>query len=555
VTDRTGLDALATANPRVAAFLKSIPLSRIWLADPGGDPIGRGDVMRLVCGRGCALAGEGIRALNGAIRGARSPVEQIVGVACDGHRHEILVKTLPIEVGGVRRALIALRDVSVEQELKEALRAAHHSLREIAFDGQCTPSEAAHLALNDPLTTLPNRRAFDIALAEACARGRAALCLTDLDRFKLVNDALGHSVGDRLLQAVGRTLRTHTRGKDFVARLAGDEFAILLHDIETPEAANEAVERILSTFRARLDLGDVDVQVSASGGVALVERGAEPAAVARRADVALHGAKARRNGTHCGHGHGAETLGEHERLGAVKRILERADVPLKLADIVAKDGTVLARDATITPHRSADATLDALFATAGRFGLDTEFLLALLTAAARAAADGPAVQLKLPAAAFGAADLAASVATARARTGCAPGSLRLEVPCATLGEAGVEDRLVALGRDAVPLVYGNWDFGMNGLDAMGSGRFVMATVDAAAAARVMREDGAARLARAATGILSDLGIASCARGVDDGAVAARLHALGLTAVTGLATRPMPASSRRLAPLVAASAAA
>jgi len=131
-----------------------------------------------------------------------------------------------------------------------------------------------HLALHDPLTGLPNRRLFQDRLAIAIERARrtesqAALLVIDLDRFKQVNDTLGHHVGDLLLQRVGALFAGRVRRSDTVARTGGDEFSVVL---EEPTSRNEAIhvgESLIQLLNEPLYLGEHTVRIGASVGVAI----------------------------------------------------------------------------------------------------------------------------------------------------------------------------------------------------------------------------------------------------------------------------------------------
>ncbi|WP_232534257.1 bifunctional diguanylate cyclase/phosphodiesterase [Plantactinospora sp. KBS50] len=156
----------------------------------------------------------------------------------------------------------------------------------------------------DPLTGLANRKALLLEVAERislhaerAAKGepsRLALLLLDLDRFKHVNDALGHAVGDRLLVEVGRRLTAAVRPGDMVVRLGGDEFAILaggLHDIE---AAREIADGVVQTLTEPVPLDGLPLDVGGSIGVALYpEHGHDFETLMRHADVAMYDAKHR----------------------------------------------------------------------------------------------------------------------------------------------------------------------------------------------------------------------------------------------------------------------
>ena len=154
------------------------------------------------------------------------------------------------------------------------------------------------LTQRDPLTGLYNRRAFDQELARQQRQGAGrqtglALLLADLDHFKRVNDTHGHVVGDQMLQHVARLLRAGARSTDTVARLGGEEFAIVMADTG-PEAAALAAERLRALLAATpLEIDGASVPITVSIGLAvghLREGGATP--LLRRADAALYRAKA-----------------------------------------------------------------------------------------------------------------------------------------------------------------------------------------------------------------------------------------------------------------------
>jgi diguanylate cyclase (GGDEF)-like protein/PAS domain S-box-containing protein len=153
------------------------------------------------------------------------------------------------------------------------------------------------LAIHDALTELPNRVLFNdrltLALATAVRRGqRLGVLMLDLDRFKRINDTLGHSVGDRLLISVGERLLKRLRKSDTVARLGGDEFMILITEVGDLASATCVVERIFKAFRRPFDLGDRKVSITASIGVALSpEDGKDVEILTRNADTAMYAAK------------------------------------------------------------------------------------------------------------------------------------------------------------------------------------------------------------------------------------------------------------------------
>ena len=157
-------------------------------------------------------------------------------------------------------------------------------------------ARTAYEALHDSLTGLPNRSAFTIRLHEVLEAAehwgqQSAVVLVDLDRFKEVNDTLGHAAGDQLLQGVGTRLRGLVRPSDQVARLGGDEFAIVLPDLNAGEVEGLAT-RVLAALEAPFPIEEANVDTDASLGIALVPaHGSEANEVFRHADVALYEAK------------------------------------------------------------------------------------------------------------------------------------------------------------------------------------------------------------------------------------------------------------------------
>ena len=155
------------------------------------------------------------------------------------------------------------------------------------------------LARTDELTGLPNRRALLTALDDAfAARTPVALLLLDLDRFKEVNDTLGHHVGDQLLHQVGQRLLATVGTSGTVVRLGGDEFAVLLHGVTSSTAAAAVSDRLVHALEQPFALSDLQVGIGTSIGVAIApEDAAVPAELLQRADVAMYVAKERSGGT------------------------------------------------------------------------------------------------------------------------------------------------------------------------------------------------------------------------------------------------------------------
>jgi diguanylate cyclase (GGDEF)-like protein/PAS domain S-box-containing protein len=162
-----------------------------------------------------------------------------------------------------------------------------------------------HDALHDTLTGLPNRVLFvdrvDQSIRRALRRhpeSCAAVLFLDLDRFKVVNDSLGHAIGDELLKAVARRLEAVIRPNDTVARLSGDEFTLLLDDVCEAREATIIAERVLQSLQEPFLLDGREVVTGASIGIALATARSQPEQVMRDADVAMYRAKGDGKGRH-----------------------------------------------------------------------------------------------------------------------------------------------------------------------------------------------------------------------------------------------------------------
>lgn len=162
-----------------------------------------------------------------------------------------------------------------------------------------TEEQLLHDALHDALTGLPNRVLFMDRLSHAISLAKRrrnylfAVLFFDLDRFKLINDSLGHSVGDQLLIEIARRLEKYLRVGDTVARLGGDEFTILLEDIKDENVANNIANRLQEELTRSFNLSGNEVFTSASIGITLSTFGYErPEDLLRDADIAMYRAKA-----------------------------------------------------------------------------------------------------------------------------------------------------------------------------------------------------------------------------------------------------------------------
>lgn len=170
-------------------------------------------------------------------------------------------------------------------------------LRRTSSQLEHSKAEASFLAFHDPLTKIPNRALFEDRLEQALANMRRtgrglALHSIDLDRFKQVNDTLGHPAGDELIRAAASRLASLVDQVDTVARLGGDEFALIQFQIDDTATALALAQRIVDAFEAPFDLAGHAARISASVGVVVAtDGGADADDLMRQADIALYEAK------------------------------------------------------------------------------------------------------------------------------------------------------------------------------------------------------------------------------------------------------------------------
>jgi len=192
-------------------------------------------------------------------------------------------------------SLVADRNRALE-DLEELNHDLEQRVQERTLELQALNVEIAHQAMHDPLTDLPNRTLLverlkqNIELARRNST-RVAFIMLDLNNFKEVNDTLGHPEGDRLLQTVATRLPSALRGSDTVGRLGGDEFGIVLPDVDRQQAVDVA-SKVLVSLEPSFELGSQKLTIGASIGIAIYpEHGEDDAALIRHADVAMYEAK------------------------------------------------------------------------------------------------------------------------------------------------------------------------------------------------------------------------------------------------------------------------
>ncbi len=208
---------------------------------------------------------------------------------------------VPIELEGRRMAVLCLDNLRQRDAFDdEAVGLAEAFASQVAtlIRRRTLEHELEHMAYHDGLTGLPNRTLFRDRLQQAVARAmrtkqRGAALFVDLDNLKVTNDALGHTVGDELLRAVGERLLASVRAEDTVARIGGDEFTLVLPELEDAAAAAVVADKILNALRRPFRLQGHEVHVSASVGVTLFpDDGNDADTLIRHGDTAMYQAKA-----------------------------------------------------------------------------------------------------------------------------------------------------------------------------------------------------------------------------------------------------------------------
>ena len=230
-------------------------------------------------------------------------------------------------LGAVFARLLTQLQVAFQRELSLVQAQRDRAVDENAAR-RLLEEQLRHQAFHDPLTALPNRALFldrvQTALARANRHDHAvAVLVLDLDRFKVVNDSLGHATGDQLLIKVAARLEDCLRAEDTVARLGGDEFAILLNELREGHGAVRTVERVMNSLRTPFRLCSHDVVVATSAGIVTSTASSTADDLLRDADAALYRAKAK------GRGH-YEIFDATMNALAVKRLELESDLHLAL---------------------------------------------------------------------------------------------------------------------------------------------------------------------------------------------------------------------------------
>ena len=336
VTDRAHtLQALRTSEERYRLLFDASPLP-MWVFDQetlGFLAVNESAVVRYGYSREefsrMTLADIGPTAgFDGSEDDHVSPVTGAAGPSVWRHKRsngeliDVEITSHELEWGGRQARLVVANDVT------ERLRA---------------EQKLWHAAFYDGLTGLPNRQLFMERLGQAIERGRGrdaasfAVLFLDLDRFKVVNDSMGHRAGDQLLVSIARRLERIRRAGDTVARLGGDEFAVLVEGVDDPPAAGRVAERVQRELSVPFEVNGQEVFTSASIGIALGgPPSLRPEDLLRDADTAMYRAKAQGVSRHAVfditmHDHAVATLQLENDL---RRAIDRSELRVKYQPIL-----------------------------------------------------------------------------------------------------------------------------------------------------------------------------------------------------------------------------
>jgi len=428
----------------------------------------------------------------------------------------------------------------------------------IALDSTLWIARArAEEQLRDPLTGLPNRQWLLertwTALDDAERIGaRSALMLIDLDRFRSVNDTLGHLAGDRLLLQIADRLRVALPRGAEAARLGGDEFAVLLPVADSTTSATRVARGLVSALSSPLDLDGLTLVLEASAGLAVFpDHALDAEGLLRRADVAMYQAKRDRTGVEVYESkRDSNTPDRLGLLGDLRRALDAHEVQLHYQPKVRFDGQVAGLEALVRwvhPERGK-VPPDEFIAIAESSGLMPQLTEYVLETALAQVARWRAQGLYVPVAVnvsprdVHTPGFAGSVAARLARHGVPAGALQLEITEHVLLEdpQRAADTLAALTGHGVKMSLDDFGTGYSSLVHLRRLPVSELKIDRSFVARLAVDAEDAEIVRCTVDLAHSLGLLVVAEGVEDDETWERLRDLGCDAVQGwLVAAAMP----------------
>lgn len=428
----------------------------------------------------------------------------------------------------------------------------------IALDSTLWIARArAEEQLKDPLTGLPNRQWLLertwTALEDAEGSGaRSALVLIDLDRFRSVNDTLGHLAGDRLLLQIAERLRLALPRGAEAARLGGDEFAVLLPTADSTTSAQRVARHLVAELSSPLDLDGLTLVLEASAGLAVFpDHALDAEGLLRRADVAMYQAKRDRTGVEVYESkRDSNTPDRLGLLGDLRRALDAGEVELHYQPKVRFDGQVSGLEALVRwvhPERGR-VPPDEFIAIAESSGLMPQLTEYVLETALAQVARWRAQGLYVPVAVnvsprdVHTPGFAGAVAARLARHGVPPGALQLEITEHVLLEdpQRAADTLAGLADHGVKMSLDDFGTGYSSLVHLRRLPVSELKIDRSFVARLARDAEDAEIVRCTVDLAHSLGLLVVAEGVEDDETWERLRDLRCDAVQGwLVAAAMP----------------
>ncbi|MEV4366342.1 EAL domain-containing protein [Nonomuraea sp. NPDC049637] len=416
-----------------------------------------------------------------------------------------------------------------------------------------------HQAMHDELTGLPNRKMLIVSTEEALAESRhderVGLFLLDLDRFKEVNDTMGHPVGDRLLQMVAHRLTHSVRPGDVVARLGGDEFAVLLPSIRDANAAREVAARLRAALTEPVRLEGMSFDLDGSVGIALFpDHAPDFELLLQRADVAMYLAKEGRTGVELYQPDKDRNSPERlNLLGDLRRAIDNRELQLHYQPKVSlAGGAVTGVEALLRwchPVHGPIPPSDFVPLAEQTYLMRqlTEYVIeAALEQAARWWHTGLQVQISVNISARDLLDAALpeQLEVGLTRYGLPPAAIQLEVTerILTGDQAYTQETIKALAALGVPLSLDDFGTGYSSLIRLQRLAVSEVKIDASFVRRIAESDDDDRIVRSIVDLVRSLGLRSVAEGVESDDVALRLAEMGCDLGQGwLFCQPMPAA--------------
>ncbi|MGC4952914.1 putative bifunctional diguanylate cyclase/phosphodiesterase [Actinomadura citrea] len=512
--------------------------------------------------------------------------DTLVGAAVALHARVSLVKSLRWDLAYqvlVHLALLGLAPLMVIAMDRSAVFVPLIVLPFIAVYLNASVSvRREHQALHDGLTGLPNRKLLIVRTEEALAEARGAdrrlpraaglgarrrkaadppdhragLFLLDLDRFKEVNDTLGHPTGDRLLQLVAHRLTHSVRPGDLVARLGGDEFAVLLPTVRDEAAAREVAARLRAALSEPVRLDGMSFDLEASVGIALFpDHAPDFELLLQRADVAMYNAKEARTGVETySPGKDRNSPARLSMLGDLRRALDRSELELFYQPKIAlRDGHLVGMEALLRWRHPDKGLLEpeAFLSVAEQTYLMrsiTHYVVqaALAQTAAWWRADMP-VQVAVNASGRDLLDtgLTEVIEEGLLARGLPAAALQLEITERILMNepAYASDTVSALAELGIPLSLDDFGTGYSSLVRLKRLPVEEIKIDSSFVQRLADSPDDAVIVRSIVDLVRTLGLRSVAEGVEDPETAERLREMGCDAAQGWHfCRPMDAAA-------------